>query len=591
MEFFLVPLIGLGALYTVSNQETKRELFLNRQKQRTEQELLPNTDVADVNYPNGGLPELSDTSSKLSVMNAYEGGGAYTDKYFATPQNDSGPEIMQKQGDAGMAYTSLNGEQVAMDYFRHNNMTPFFGSKSHELNASHAHESTLDNYTGSGSQHRVKQEQAPLFRPGENYQWANGMPNATDFVQSRMNPSMRMANVKPFEDVKVAPGLGLGYTSEGFGGFNSGLFARDQYREKSVDELRVANKPKASGLGLYGHEGPASSMVKSMGTPGLVEKNRVDTTFELGPDRLFTTTGVEKGPTLRPTTVERMVNRPETTAEYAGSAGFHIPSEYVMGEYAPSHHREWAPLPPLPASAVGKGGVTDQALQSQRNAELPNHRSTVNQDNYFGIIGGAMGEVVAPLMDMLRPSRKETTISSLRPYQLAKGHVQQSYVFNPNDVLSTTNRQTTEKAKQHWNINANQRGGAYLSTEYQPADTAARQETHVPYSGNAASGWKEIRPYDDAYRQRNNDIKSSTIDGRMVPGNMKLMNSGIQQTTKTQREDMMANRRAVAGVQYTTSPSAATMGQVQGVTELYSGQQLDRNNGDVLSQLKKNPFL
>ena len=94
----------------------------------------------------------------------------------------------------------------------------------------------------------MKKEVAPLFAPSENQQWAHGAPNMTDFYQSRVNPSMRMANVKPFADEKVAPGLGLGYTTEGSQGFNSGMMMRDSWLPKTADELRVDNKPKAGGF-------------------------------------------------------------------------------------------------------------------------------------------------------------------------------------------------------------------------------------------------------------------------------------------------------------------------------------------------------
>ena len=74
-------------------------------------------------------------------------------------------------------------------------------------------ESVLDNMQGQGSQMIRKQAQAPLFKPQANLQYANGAPNASDFLQSRVNPSMRMANVKPWEELQVAPGLNKGYNT------------------------------------------------------------------------------------------------------------------------------------------------------------------------------------------------------------------------------------------------------------------------------------------------------------------------------------------------------------------------------------------
>ena len=141
-------------------------------------------------------------------------------------------------------YVSLSGQRVSGNYFEHNNMTPYFGGNMRGSSKdANSYEGLLDSYTGSGSQDINKQEQSPLFAPEDNLQWAHGAPNQSDFVQSRINPSMRMANVKPFEEQQVAPGLGLGYTNEGADGFNSGMMNRESWQPKTVDELRVDSNP------------------------------------------------------------------------------------------------------------------------------------------------------------------------------------------------------------------------------------------------------------------------------------------------------------------------------------------------------------
>ena len=160
---------------------------------------LPNVDIPDQNWPPDSRPSESEPTSKLSTVNQYDGRQAYTDKYFRPPAEST----------STTKYSSISGEQVDENYFRHNNMVPFFGGniRTRAVDAKSS-ESIMDNYTGAGSQILSKQERAPLFSPSENQQWANGAPNTTDFMRSRVNPSMRMANVKPFEEERVAPGLG-----------------------------------------------------------------------------------------------------------------------------------------------------------------------------------------------------------------------------------------------------------------------------------------------------------------------------------------------------------------------------------------------
>jgi hypothetical protein len=232
-----IPGVALGLLYVVSNQKKKNEAFTGRTQ-------LPNVDVPNRNYPEEYPIVSSDTdqTSQLSTANRYDNGaGTYTDKYF-------NPNINKPSTSSQTQYYSLTGDKVDSSYFEHNNMVPYFGSRLRsQVTDTNSNESILDNYSGAGSQIITKKEMAPLFSPHENLQWANGAPNASDFLQSRVNPSMRMANVKPFEEEIVGPGLGLGYTTQGAGGFNSGMMMRDSWLDKTADQLRVDNKPKATG--------------------------------------------------------------------------------------------------------------------------------------------------------------------------------------------------------------------------------------------------------------------------------------------------------------------------------------------------------
>lgn len=121
-------------------------------------------------------------------------------------------------------FMSLTGAKIDPTSFTHNNMEPYYGAKVRGLTTgANMHENVLDNKVGGGSQYVSKTEQAPLFRPQENMHHPNGMPNQNDFYQSRVLPSMKIANVKPWEEVRVGPGLDQGYSTQGTLGFNSVL--------------------------------------------------------------------------------------------------------------------------------------------------------------------------------------------------------------------------------------------------------------------------------------------------------------------------------------------------------------------------------
>jgi hypothetical protein len=595
-----IPGIALGLMYIMNNQSNNNE---DTEEAFGNNNALPNTNVPNRNYPSEHpiVSEEIDRTSLLSTVNKIDtGGGVYTDKYFDANMSSKREQPENEQAE----YYSLTGEKVGGSHFEHNNMVPFFGSKSRSQNSqANSTEGILDNYIGSGSQTITKKEQAPLFAPNENQDWAHGAPNMNDFYQSRVNKGMHTSNTKPFQEERVAPGLGLGYTNEGANGFNSGMMMREAWQPKTADDLRVLTNPKSSGHVLFGHEGPASSMIKgptsntinnttSTHHMGIMEKNRPETTTEMGQDRWFTTTGASKGEMLHSMPIDRHVTRPETTVSYSGIAGSRNPSTYKTGEYMPSHNIELGSVQLGVANAGGRHHATDGDYGIKSKKAYPNNRTSNKQDSYFGMVGSSIGAAVAPLLDVLRPSRKENAIGNLRPYQNPGTSVPNSYIFNPADRPGTTIRETTENSKNHLNINANQSGGAYRVTQQNATDTK-RQTTSVEYTGGAGAGdgTRQMTSYESGYNQRNNDIKSSTIDGRMVKGNMNIRNGNINMREKT-RDLSLKNERAITGTMPAQSPDISNMGRLAGTNNsLYSNINMDRNTPDIVSTLKQNPYV
>jgi len=120
MEFVLIPLMAVGGMYMASTQKpSPQENYENRSK-------LPNVDIQDKNYPSDLIVSAeTDLTSQLSTVNKYDTPSAYTDKYFNKKLNQATTDTYTKS-DSTQFY-SMSGEQVGQDYFRHNNMVPFFG--------------------------------------------------------------------------------------------------------------------------------------------------------------------------------------------------------------------------------------------------------------------------------------------------------------------------------------------------------------------------------------------------------------------------------------------------------------------------------
>ena len=586
-----IPALALGALYLVTQSSSS-----SSSKMEEGYASLPNVDIPDANFPEdrGILNAETDLTSHLSTVNKYDTPQVYTDKYFdpasvAQMNRDLGNFRNDKKNPS---YTSLTGDKVGSDYYQHNNMVPFFGShlRTRIINEN-ANEGLLDSMQGAGSNYLSKSERAPLFSPSENLQWAHGMPSFSDFEQSRINPSNKISNVKPFEEIRVRPGLGRGGAESESLGFNSGMMARETWMPKTADQLRVSNNPKASGINMLGHEGPAMSMVTNRGYHAPVEKNRPDRVGELDQTRYFATVGAAgaAGP-LHGVPVDREEeNRATATMSYVGAAGRNdTDGHYVEGEYMPSHRNQLGDVPLGPADAVRRTDVYDADYGAKSAKKYTNNRSTANVDDYFGIVGGALGAVVAPLLDVLRPSKRQNTVGTLRPYQNAESTVKNSYLMNPGDRPAPTIRETTERSNGHMFINSGQDKTAYMITK--PMDVYTnRRDTSTEYGG-AASGAKEVRPYDAEYRQRNNENKSSTIAGRMVPGHMSLLQTDVNVRTTANTEMDLMNRRPAAPTMPFITPGFSQMGEMRGQQQLYGGMEMDRNNAYVLSSLKSNPY-
>jgi len=570
-----IPLVALGSLYIVSNQ--------SKTPKPANEGFLPNTNVPDVNYPI--VSQETEISSKLATMNKYTGPSVYTDKYF-NPYS-KGSLVKENINADTNQYKSLTGDNVDSAYFEHSNMMPFFGGKIRSKIDPNSNEAIMDNYLGSGSQVFAKSEQAPLFTPNEKMHWANGAPNMNDFYQSRVNPSMRMANVKPFEEVKVGPGLGLGYGTEGAGGYNAGTAMRESWLPKGVDELRTANKQKASEVMQLGHEGPAKSRITNVGILGAFQKNRPETAFEWGQDRLFTTTGASKGQTLHSIPVERHVVRPETTVDYNGVAQSMHAQQAMPGEVMPSHRIELGPTQLGAANAVGRGfgNEGDYGLKSKQ--VYANNRSSNVHDDYFGAVGSSIGAVVAPLLEIMRPSRKENTTGNMRVYGDAKPAVSQSYLYNPNDAPAHTMRETTENSVNHWNVNRGQTNNGYVSAKVE-ATPQHRDTTTTSYIGSGASKNPALRVYDAELGYQPSNLKAETIKGRFGNSNTNVFNNSVNYQGKPKDLDMINNREVMPKMPYVTAGSLGTYQQKS--QNLDSNVNMERNTPDMYNVLQQNPY-
>lgn len=593
-----IPILALGGLYVVSNQNSnnkkkssspkeeitsEKEEFTNMGAKRN---YLPNIDELPQNYPIVNKNQLADTVQNYSNPNVA------SDKYF----NQNNYENLQnkgvKVGNEIQDIYSLTGDYLDSSNFKHNNMIPFYGAKiKGQLYDANIAESILDNMAGTGSQVIKKIEQAPLFKPQENMQWANGAPNMSDFYQSRVNPGMKISNVKPFDSEYVGPGLNKGYTSEGSGGYNAGMEARNEWLPKNVDELRVATNPKLE-YSLANHEGPSYSNVKNVGIEGKIEKYRPDTFYIQTQDRWLTTNGQEKGQMLQPVQEVHDTMRNATTRSYTGVAA---PSEknagYVGGEHEESKRKQLLGTDVAICSAVGRGTHEDIDNRLNNYTTYVNNRTVQRQpDTMRSGFGRTIGAVIAPIMDMMKPTRKSEYSSNVRVYGDAGSKVASNYVNNPNDTTPTTIKETTLYSPNFY-INSQTEGGGYMVADQQ-AITNQRDSTTCSSIGNAggySSRWGDMN-YSAAYMQTNNTTKEPSTVARTNHGSNQIYNQTMNVNVAKIDSDRDNTRMWVPNNMGYKPAMKENYGEIRTPQQYDQNMNCDRISPDLLNAFRNNPF-
>lgn len=193
----------------------------------------------------------------------------------------------------------------------HINMEPDFNSKTKGFNPMLKEQwdkmSTrkVELFTGSDQnpQFKHKSEVQSLFKPETNkVDSVTGTPVFTDFYQSRYIPSDKRQGEKPFQPVRVTPGLNLGYNQTGNTGF------QDLYRAlpRNIDELRPLTRPKVSFKSTTA--GPAK-MGEKRRVNGLQIKKTPESFYVNSLDSLVPTNDEFTGPAIYGTYIADQTNR------------------------------------------------------------------------------------------------------------------------------------------------------------------------------------------------------------------------------------------------------------------------------------------
>jgi len=251
------------------------------------------------------------------------------------------------------------------------------------------------------------------------------------------------------------------------------------------------------------------------------------------------------------------------------------------------------PLGPLdvrPSSAVGRGPLEDWSHTYRANAT---HRSTQSGDHeghsFRSGFSRAMGAVVSPLMDVLRPTRKDEAMYNVHVIgENVKTAVPNSYVVNPNDILKTTIKETTlySAAGQ---INNQAQNNMYVANALAPNETQRDTASQEYFTAGGSNTGPMV--YDAVYQHQANDLKSSVIQGRTAQGGTQIFNP--QMNSSTLRDDTPDRYSGHVNPPFfrvaTSTPSVSGL-TLRAPQELNSNIMMERNTPDILNAFRSNPY-
>lgn len=405
------------------------------------------------------------------------------DKYQRStrPPSDEGGVMSRTHN----VYSSLSGVEMPASEFNHNNMMPFFSGAPKQNMDFRANDALLENFAGAsqGSAACSKREITPMFAPGES---AEGpLQNVDDFWQSRMVPGTMRNNEVPVAQVRVGPGLSA---SGEFGAQPNSKAAgyedleRELTRDKTIDELRSVDRPKISFRGrmLDGSRTP------QVGKPGKTTRNIVPAfkanTFE---DMLPTSAPNVKDP-WTPLPDLRDTNRTGEGGEYMGAAGAASRAKHPL-PYCQQALRDVKPRMEAfgvhnAVVATGTGTADDYGrggMYARANERMATGTSTT-----MGNVASGVQAMIAPLLDMVRPTRKSFTDSYGSAYARLQPMVpDKQTVHDPNMwVARTTIKETNIHDSEWMNLKGAERSGVYDPDD--PARMTLRQTlTNAGISG------------------------------------------------------------------------------------------------------------
>jgi hypothetical protein len=548
------------------------------------------------------LSKISDINKRKDVLSKEppEVSNRPMFKQILYGQDDDNEELLSvfKSKPLNNEASLLTGLPIQKD---HANMVPFFGSNVKQNVESFTNTATLDNFTGNTSHFKNKVEVGPLFSQVKQDITSNGKmstPAYTETVEmDRYIPSKFHQGEKlAYEERVAAP---IGFTLDN-------PITKAQSQQPTIDQFRIGNKTQVT----YDAVANSGQFGNVRGIHGKFNKNKVDTYFEMGQDKLFTAVGEKVAPAsdynytnIQPTT------RQSQNLEYYGTAAPDIKAatpvihkgnvegfEGTDSEYKQSTRQQ---LRSDYARGIGSNvpSVNDFGKSNYNVLEL--ERDTTNQMNMLNV--NANSANTSHFMDKTRTTGKESISNKPQVRTNLIGNKRTDSEAHSAGVLGNNIRDTQKESlvenKYKGHIQGSKNAQVY-STFKDPKlryashaenytgagskQTGGEQANRLQYKNANISNTKEIAVSGQHSGNANAGASGGIAAGKGVVGDVKSTGN------------MLLKERDVSYIGLSNNTKSITDKSLIGNTQQVrnSNSEIARPlNGDLASdQLKNNPF-
>ena len=280
-------------------------------------------------------------------------------------------------------------------------------------------------------------------------------------------------------------------------------------------------------------------------------------------------------------------NRQNTSIEYFGNGSTEQNKTYATSNYEDAKKIN---LSSLPISNVNAGGRSNNDnLPSFTNYN--NNRSTTQNQLDFGSVGGLAQAIFTPIMDILRPTKKENVIGNLRQSGNVSNVINNGYLLNKNDTPQVTNRQIYSQSLDcnHLNIQG-QTGDGYKINNLEILPNQ-RETTNINYTGNSGGSGINMgfTNTEAAYNQRNNENKTQINHPNQ--GGTQIFNQSMNVNYSRNDNDRDNNRMWVpTNIPKNYNNTMLLANDSRGLQSYDQQLNNERINPDLLSAFKNNPY-